>query len=84
MKLKIEVDCTPEEARTFLGLPDVTGLNAHLVEEMKKRMDSNIAMLQPDELMKTWMAFGGQATEQFRKLMTAAAAASMSGSTPPR
>ena len=46
MKLKIEVDCTPEEARTFLGLPDVTGLNAHLVDEMKKRMDSNITMLQ--------------------------------------
>lgn len=82
MKLKIEVDCTPEEARTFLGLPDVTGLNAHLMEEMKKRMDSNISMLQPDELMKTWMNFGGQATEQFRKLMTAAATATMSGAPP--
>lgn len=80
MNLKIEVDCTPEEARTFLGLPDVTGLNAHLIDEMKKRMDTNINMLQPDELMKTWMTFGGQATEQFRKLMTAAAAASMTGS----
>jgi hypothetical protein len=82
MKLKIEVDCTPEEARTFLGLPDVTGLNAYLVDEMKKRMDTNISMLQPDELMKTWMNFGGQATEQFRKLMTAAATVSMSGVTP--
>lgn len=80
MNLKIEVDCTPEEARTFLGLPDVTGLNAHLIDEMKKRMDTNINMLQPDELMKTWMTFGGQATEQFRKLMTAAATASMTGS----
>ncbi len=79
MKLKIEVDCTPEEARTFLGLPDVTGLNTHLVNEMKARMDQNVAMLQPDELMKTWMSLGGQATEQFRKLMTAAAAASMGG-----
>ena len=82
MKLKIEVDCTPEEARTFLGLPDVTGLNSYLVDEMKKRMDANISMLQPDELMKTWMNFGGQATEQFRKLMTAAATASMSGVSP--
>ena len=82
MKLKIEVDCTPEEARTFLGLPDVTGLNTYLVDEMKKRMDANISMLQPDELMKTWMNFGGQATEQFRKLMTAAATASMSGVSP--
>jgi len=79
MKLKIEVDCTPEEARTFLGLPDVTALNAHLVEEMKSRMDQNMAMLQPDELFKNWLAFGGQATEQFRKLMTAAATGGLGG-----
>ena len=79
MKLKIEVDCTPAEARTFLGLPDVTGLNAHLMDEMKTRMDQNIALLQPEELMRNWMAFGGQATEHFRKLMTAAATAGLGG-----
>ena len=83
MKLRIEVDCTPEEARAFLGLPDVSGLNAYLMDEMKKRMDSNMSLLQPDELMKTWMSFGGQATEHFRKLMTAAASATMAG-VPPR
>lgn len=80
MKLKIEVDCTPEEARAFLGLPDVTALNAHLVEEMKGRMDQNLDLLKPEELMRTWMTFGGQATEQFRKLMTAAATSAMGGS----
>jgi hypothetical protein len=72
MKLNIEVDCTPAEARAFLGLPDVTSLNDHLVGEMKKRMDANIAMAAPEELMKNWMAFGGQASEQFMKMMTAA------------
>jgi len=80
MKLRIEVECTPEEARTFLGLPDVSALNAHLVDEMKTRMDQNMAMLQPEELMRSWMTLGGQATEQFRKLMSAAAAASLGGS----
>ncbi len=73
MKVSVEVECTPLEARAFLGLPDVTSLNDHIVEEMKGRMDSNLAIIAPEELMKTWMAFGGQATEQFRKLMTAAA-----------
>ena len=34
MKVTVEVDCTPVEARTFLGLPDVTGLNDALVTEM--------------------------------------------------
>lgn len=72
MKVTVEVDCTPQEARAFLGLPDVTGLNEHLVGEMQRRIDANVAMMQPDELMKSWMAFGGQAQEQFMKLMTAA------------
>lgn len=79
MKMRVEVECTPEEARAFLGLPDVSGLNDHLVNEMKKRFDANVAMLQPDELMKNWFALGGQAQEQFRKLMTAAATGAMSG-----
>ena len=52
MKLSIEVDCTPEEARRFLGLPDVSALNDHLVSEMQKRIESNMAMLSTDELMK--------------------------------
>ena len=72
MKVNLEVDCTPEEARAFLGLPDVAPLNDHLVAEMKRRMDENMAAMQPDELMKTWTSFGLQAQDQFRKLMEAA------------
>ena len=81
MKVKLEVECTPEEARAFLGLPDVTPLNERLVEEIGKRAESNMALLQPDELMKSWMAWGGQAQEQFRKLMTTAAGAATAGAT---
>jgi hypothetical protein len=69
MKMTIEVDCTPEEARRFMGLPDVSALNEHLVNEMKGRIDANMSMISPDELMKNWMAFGTGAQEHFRKLM---------------
>jgi len=71
MKMTIEVDCSPEEARRFLGLPDVSALNEHLVKEMQSRIDANMAMISPDELVKNWMAFGAGAQEQFRKLMEA-------------
>jgi len=77
MNVKIEIDCTPAEARAFLGLPDLEPLNAHLVSEMSKHIDANIAMLQPEELLKTWTAFGLQAQDQFQKLMTAAAGGTM-------
>lgn len=72
MKVTFEIDCTPVEARSFLGLPDVTGLNDHLVGEMKRRLDANVSLLEPETLMKNWMALGGAAQEQFRHLMSAA------------
>ena len=72
MKVNVEIDCTPAEARAFLGLPDVTPLNEAMVAEMQKRMQANVAAMQPEELMKTWMGFGLQAQEQFRKLMEGA------------
>ena len=72
MKVKVEMECTPEEARTFLGLPNVAPINDHLVQEVKRRMDENMTRLQPEELFKTWMSFGGMAQDQFRKLMSQA------------
>ena len=72
MKLNIEIDCTPAEARAFLGLPDVAPLNEAMVEEMQKRMQANVAAMQPEELMKTWTSFGLQAQDQFRRLMESA------------
>jgi hypothetical protein len=79
MKFKIEAECTPEEARSFLGLPDVSSLNDQLVEEMKTRLSANVAMLQPEELVRNWMSFGGQAQEQFMRMMTAATNAGIGG-----
>jgi hypothetical protein len=70
MKLSIEIDCTPEEARAFFGLPDVSLLNERLVEEMQTRLSSSLSLLSPDELVKNWMGFGAGAQEQFRKLLS--------------
>jgi hypothetical protein len=72
MKLSIEIDCTPEEARAFLGLPDISGLNEFAVEELRKRVESNLSLLSPDEMVKNFAAFGAGAQEQFRKLLGAA------------
>lgn len=38
MKVNIEIDCTPEEARAFMGLPDVSKANSIYVETMSKAM----------------------------------------------
>ena len=81
MKFTVEADCTPAEALAFLGLPDITPLNEQLVQEVSSRLTQNAALLKPEELIRTWMSFGGQAQEQFMRMMTAGASL---GSTPKR
>ncbi|RDC61147.1 hypothetical protein HME9302_02366 [Alteripontixanthobacter maritimus] len=38
MKVHVEIDCTPEEARTFMGLPDVAKANDVYIDTMTKAM----------------------------------------------
>ncbi|MEE8506697.1 MAG: DUF6489 family protein, partial [Kiloniellales bacterium] len=58
MKIEINVDCTPEEARTFLGLPDVAPVQAEMMEEVRKRMAAGLEAMDPEAVMKTWLPLG--------------------------
>lgn len=75
MKLNITVDCTPEEARAFLGLPDVTPINDTLVNAVKQRIEQNVELVSPEFYLKQWYSMGGQASESFMQMMTAGARA---------
>ena len=79
MKFEVTVECTPEEARRFIGLPDVTPLNEAMVREMTSRMEQNMQMMSPDAMMRSWMTIGGQAQEALMGLMTSAASGAAKG-----
>lgn len=55
MKVTINVECTPEEARTFFGLPDVQPMQDAMMAEMQKRMESGMSAMDMENLMKMWM-----------------------------
>ncbi len=62
MKVEMRIDCSPEEFRRLLGLPDVSVLNRRLEEAIAKAADE--AMPGTDEMakwMRTWMAQAGEA-----------------------
>ena len=77
MKVTVNVECTPEEARSFLGLPDVEPLNDYIMQQMKLRLEQNIQSMQPEEMIKNWSSLGVTAQDQFFKLMQSAAQASL-------
>lgn len=66
MKFKVEVDCTPEEARQFMGLPDVKPMQEAMLAKMQQQMDDTAASFAPDVLMKTWMSLVPQSPDQFQ------------------
>ena len=53
MKVTIDVECTPEEARAFLGLPDVVPLQDAMMDQMKTQMQKTAAALEPETIFKT-------------------------------
>jgi hypothetical protein len=67
VKIKIDVDCTPQEARAFLGLPDVAPMQKAMMAEVHKRMMDNLAAMEPEALFKTWLPAGIQGWEQMQK-----------------
>ena len=70
MKVNVEIDCTPEEARRFLGFPDVTKANDVYVEAMAKAMKGapNVDQLQDFAKQLAPMgAIGMNLFEQFMK-----------------
>ena len=73
MKVTVDIDCTPEEARTFFGLPDVKPMQKAMMEKMQAQMVSQMDQLDPAEIMKTWMTPGIESFSQLQKAMWAAA-----------
>lgn len=61
MQVTVDVDCTPEEARVFLGLPDMRPLQAAVMANMEKRVLAEADRFSPQHLMRTWMSLFGQA-----------------------
>jgi hypothetical protein len=67
VKIRVDVDCTPEEARTFLGLPDVQPMQEALLREMQARMMANIRAMEPEEMMKAWLPASMKGFEQLQE-----------------
>ncbi len=79
MKVHVEIDCTPEEARRFMGLPDVEKANEIYVDALSNAMKgvSNVDQLQ--EFTKHIAPMGQFGLKLFKDFMDSSAAFSAGG-----
>jgi len=68
MKITVDIDCTPEEARHFFGLPDVKPMQDALMQQIQDRMSANLQAMEPEAMLKTWLPAGLQGFEQMQKM----------------
>jgi hypothetical protein len=75
--MKIQVDVTPEETRTLLGLPDVKPMQKAMMEDIQGRMKKALSAMEPDALFKMWLPAGPQNLEAWQKLFANGLGAAM-------
>ena len=70
MKITIEVDCTPDEARAFMGLPDVKPMQAAVMASLEKQAVRAADSFAPDAMLKLWFTTLPQMSTQIQDMFT--------------
>jgi hypothetical protein len=69
MKVTVDVDCTPEEARRFMGLPDLTPVHQAYVERMQKAVADGMSPEYFTDMLKNWGPMSDAAMSSWRTMM---------------
>lgn len=69
MKVNIELDITPQEARELLGLPDLEPLQSAVLARIEQRLLDATDVLSADGLLRTWLSLVPVGSEAYLKTL---------------
>jgi hypothetical protein len=69
MKVTVDVDCSPAEARAFLGLPDVTPIHDKYIKTMLEGFEGVANVEQMETLFKSFSPMGDAGVRLFQQMM---------------
>jgi hypothetical protein len=69
MKISVDVECTPEEARRAMGLPDLTPVHDAYIDKMKRVIDDGVTPDNFQALIGNWMPMGEAGMNMWRTLL---------------
>ena len=84
MKVNIEIDCTPVEARQFMGLPDLAPMQAAVMKKVEERLLSDIDKFSPDAPMRSWLSLFPQNADWLQDMMNKMFAGAADGAKTPQ
>ncbi|MDR7155874.1 DUF6489 family protein [Sphingobium sp. SA2] len=69
MKVTVDVDCSPAEARAFLGLPDVTPIHDKYIRTVLDSFEGVGNVEQMETLFKSFSPMGDAGVRLFQQMM---------------
>ena len=72
MKVNFTIDCTPEEARAFFGLPDLSSVHEIYLGKLKTTITDGVTPADFEKMTRAWMPGIADGFEQWQKLFLAA------------
>ena len=69
MKFNIEVDCTPEEVRRLVGLPDLTGVHDVYIGKVTDAMSKGVTPELVEGLVRNWVPMGAAGVDLVKDLI---------------
>jgi hypothetical protein len=69
MKIKIDIDCTAQEARAFFGLPHLEPLQEAVLGKIQERLTEHLEARDPEALLKLWFPGGLQGFGQMQEAL---------------
>ena len=80
MKVTVEIECTPTEARELLGLPDVSAFQNAMMEEVKNKISGGLKPGDVENYMNTMMTGAQTVQNQLWSFVSGVSAAGGAGS----
>lgn len=68
MKVNVEIECTPEEARRAVGLPDLTPIHERYIAMMLETMDGSVKPEMMETMLRNWSPMGEASMAMWRRL----------------
>ena len=75
MKFTIDIDCSPQEARAFFGLPDIAPMQNAVMDKMQEELLDNMKKIDPETMLKTWLPTNVDGMESMQKFWSQMAGA---------
>jgi len=79
MKINIDIEMTPEEARKVIGLPDLAPMQEELMAQISDQIKRNVAYVDPELLVKLALPVGVEGIDKLQKLLWGVAKSAVGG-----